>query len=178
VAVQYYWTRLLACRILPRECSRTILIHPKCQLSFKKTALTPQHGLVSKSLDTTWHVIVELLICISMHVQMGLTISYALSSSFLFPPSFCLSYPFITLFPCLLLPVCFSLFLSSSFHVAIILFVFFSNFFRYSFRLLFVTYFILPVFIFFLFSSIYFLYSSTYYFVLSVFLHCVSTFLY
>lgn len=87
----------------------------------KKTALTPQLGLVSKSLDPVYMFLVELLICISMQVhqntEMWLTYSFIRSFIFLslFPPSLCLSYSFITLFTCLLLPVFFPLYLPSVF---------------------------------------------------------------
>jgi len=134
------------------------MIHPKCQLSFKKYNLlhnTTQH-------NTDWFqnrwiprgmLLVELLICISVHVQMGLTYNFISSFFFLSVSKFFLSftsiYYIISLFPssCLF-------FLLSFFFLPFMLQSFFLYFCHISFvilwRLLFVTYFLLLLFVFFL----------------------------
>jgi len=130
VAVQYYEARLLACRILPRECGRTFLIHPKWKLSFKKYHLLHNTDWFQNRWIPRRMLLVELLICISMYVEMGLAYNFIRSFFFLSVTTFfCLSYPFSTLFlVCFFLSVFPYFFLLSSFHAAIILCVVFSTF--------------------------------------------------
>ena len=92
VAVQYYGARLLACRILPRECSRTFLIHPKCQLSFTKYHLLHNTDWFQNLWIPSGMLLVELLICISMYVEMGLAYIFMRSFLFLSVTTFLLSF--------------------------------------------------------------------------------------
>ena len=158
MAVQYYWTSLLACRILPRECSRTFLIHPKCQLSFKKQHLLRNTDWFQNRWIPCGVLLVELLICISMHVEMGLTYSFIRTFFYLSVSIFFLSFISIYYILSLFASSCL-FFLISFFFLPFMLQLLFVHFLQISFvilcRLLFVTYFLLLVFIFFLFSSIY-----------------------
>lgn len=144
----------------------------------QKIALTPQHGLVSKSMDPLWHIT-----CWVTDLHFNACRDWTdiqFHTLFLLPFCFHLLFVFhIHLLHYFL--VCFFLsvfpyfFLLSSFYAAIILCVFFPNFFRYSLSF--------AVCYLFFSTSLYFLpyiclYLSIYYFVLSVFWHSVSAFLY
>lgn len=151
MAVQYYWTRPLACRILPHECSRTFLIHPKWQRSFKKQHLLHNTDWFQNRWIPCGMLLIELLICISMHVQMGLTYSFIRSFFHLSVSTFFLSFISIYYIISLFASSCL-FFRISFFFLPFMLQLFFVHFFQISFVILFVRCLLL---IFFLFYSIY-----------------------
>ena len=196
MAVQYYRVCLLACRILPRERSPTFLIHPKCQLSFKKQHLPHNSDWFQNRWILCKHVTCwvtglhfnasrpEYRDVTDIHFHMLFHLPLSLSTFYV---SFIFIYYIIY---CLLLPVCFPLYLSSFFllcfiyslclHIYIYVYILLLHTFL---SLFFVVSCVLLIFFFqSLFSSYLLpcicLYFSNFHFVLSVFWHSVSTFLY
>ena len=148
MAVQYYRVCLLACRILPRERSPTFLIHPKCQLSFKKQHLPHNSDWFQNRWILCKHVTCwvtglhfnasrpEYRDVTYIHFHMLFHLPLSLSTFYV---SFIFIYYIIY---CLLLPVCFPLYLSSFFllcffyslclHIYMYIYYCFTHFFLYS----------------------------------------------